>query len=109
MTSIAQKLLLELKKTNGGWIDNFADIIFEKPEYPIDREINAHRRYWQWCADMYNTSDTRPVGSMLTFETFVGSKNYSKQISSAYQELKKLGLADEKNNGYNEYFIYATN
>lgn len=106
LSELAQKLLSALNEKNGGWIGNFADTLFDKPEYPIDRDETKARHYWQWCADFYNTTDTRPVGGK--FETFVGTKNYSSQVSSAYQELRRAGLADEKNNGYNEYFIYPT-
>lgn len=104
LSETSQKLLTALQATGGGWIDSFTKTIFNKPIYPLDRDPEKLRDFWQWEADIYNTTDERPIGN--NFETFVGVQNYSNQISKAYQELRKLGLAGEKNNGYNEHWIY---
>jgi len=91
-----------LKKTGGAWMQNCFEAIASKPTYKSEPE--AQRAYWQYEANMYGQPCERPVGSDHVI--FTPTDNYSVKTGAAYQELRKLGLAGERNNGYNEYWIY---
>lgn len=60
-----------------------------------------------WDVNFYGNANQRPVGGQSVM--FTPTDNYSKKIHAAYQELRQAGLAGERNNGYNEYWIYAKN
>lgn len=104
LTANAQKLLSFLKSTNGAWLGNCMDHLFDKPKYASNPD--AQQVYWQWEANAYGGGQTRPVGQESVMFTQKIERNYSRLTSDAYQELKAAHLADESNNGYNEYWIY---
>lgn len=104
ISDTAKKLLEFLQKTGGAWKGNCMDYVFSKPRY--ESIPNAQRAYWQWETNAYGGNQIMPVGDESVTFTQSIEKTYSSQISDAYQELKKAGLADETNNGYNEYFIF---
>lgn len=101
----AQKLNAHLQKNGGAWMQNLIKAIWPEPKY-ISNDAEAQTAYWQWDVNMYGCITERPVcgNSVL----FTPTDNYSSKISAAYQELRKAGLAGERNNGYNEYWIYPT-
>lgn len=99
----AQKLYSILLQTNGAWENNLLDIMFEKPAY-IPGNAEAQTNYWQWEANAYGTAQERPVAG--NFVKFIPNDDFSAKLSAAYQELKKAGKANEKNSGFNTYFIY---
>ena len=102
----ATKLLAFLQKNGGAWKDNCIDHVFNKPVYASNPD--AQRNYWQWEADAYGGNQSRPVaGESVIFSPLI-SRTFSTLTSDAYQELKTAGLANERNNGYNEYWLYAT-
>lgn len=108
MTATAAALLNFLRSTGGAWEQDCINHLFPSPTYPRpeteDRE-NKQRAYWQHDVNMYGTqSQERPVGERS--EVFRATADYSKEVSRAYQELRKAGLADERNNGFNEYSFY---
>jgi hypothetical protein len=99
----AQKLNAHLQKNGGTWIDSLIKVIWPCPTY-ISNNAEAQKAYWQWEVNLYGNANSRPVcGESVMFEP---TDNYSSKVSAAYQELRKAGLADEKNNGFNEYFIF---
>ncbi len=107
------KLLEFLKQSGGAWIDKCMDIVFEKPKYPTDNDREKRIVFWQWESNSYGNTVERPIFDLGNgeFERMVFTPNvevdYRTQISNAYQQLKKNGLAFEKNNGFNEYFLYT--
>ena len=90
----AQKLYSFLKETGGAWEYKCIEAIYPKPDY-----LSNPAAHWQWEANCDGQTYTRPVKG-------IHQENYSKEISQAYQELRKAGLADERNSGYNDYFFY---
>jgi hypothetical protein len=106
LSTNAQQLQKILNQTGGGWMGNIMDILFTKPVYASNPE--AQKSYWQWEANAYGNGCSRPVnGESVEFTKNI-EVDYSPQLSAAYQELRKAGLANERNNGYNEYWIYPT-
>jgi hypothetical protein len=103
LSNNAQKLLTFLKKSGAAWHQNCIKALFPEPKYESNPE--AQTAYWQWEVNLYGNELIRPVGQENI--KFIPVDNYSQKTSEAYQELKKAGLADEKNNGYNEYMLYA--
>lgn len=90
-------------QTNGAWEGNLLNMMFEKPAYIRDN-AEAQTKHWQWEANAYGTAQERPVSGRLI--KFTPNDNFSAKLSAAYQELKKAGKANEKNSGFNDYFIY---
>lgn len=103
LSAAAQKLLAYLIQTDGAWKANCMDAIFNKPSYLTNNEA-AQTAYWQWEANAYGYNVERPVCGKSV--EFVSKHNYSWATSEAYQELRAAGLAGEKNNGYNEYWLF---
>ena len=110
LSPIAQQLYSHLQTTGGAWLYKCVNSLFPPPIYPAkdDNENRAKKQaaYWQWEANLDGYPVERPVGEILV--KFTATDNYSKKVSAAYQELRKAGLADESNNGFNEYYIYPT-
>lgn len=114
LSETAQKLLAELIKTGGAWEQSLMDAVFLKPTYPTDKNDREGRiKYWTWQANAYGNAITMSVGAdhndTMIFPGCEYKDSYAHQLSNAYQELKKAGLADERNNGFNEYWLYPTN
>lgn len=107
LSDLATKLLTYLQQTGGAWEGNCMDHLFDKPQYASNPD--AQRRYWQWEADAYGGEHNKPVGSESVLFKQNIERNYSRLTSDAYQELRKAGLANERNSGYNDYWFYATN
>jgi len=102
----AQKLYAALLKTNGAHESNLRDILFPPPKY-VSGELN--NEYWQWDVNIYgHPRNVVRNNNSATWDTFKPNieKCYASQLSEAYQELRKAGLADESNNGYNSYWFY---
>lgn len=104
LSNNAQKLLAYLKATNGAWKGNCMDHLFDKPVYASNADVQ--RIYWQWEANAYGGESNMPVASESVLFKQNIERNYSRLTSDAYQELKAAKLADERNNGYNEYFLF---
>ena len=109
LTDNAKKLLSYLEETGGAWEEECIEALYPAPLYPSkdidnnERE-NLQRIFWKHDANCNGYSQYRPVGNSSIL--FVPNDNYSAKISAAYQELRKAGLASEKNSGYNDYFFY---
>lgn len=101
----AQKIYNALKGTSGAWIGNLVKVLYPEPKY-ISADAEAQTAYWQWDVNLYGNQHERPVAGVSVMFTPTG--NYNAEVSAAYQELRKAGLAGERNNGYNEYWIYPT-
>ena len=95
----AKTLFDLLVKTGGAWEDDLAKMLFKKPEY-IGGGVNAD--FWQWEVNMYG-SDREMNGVIYTQNVEVP---YRSQVSAAYQELRRAGMAGERNSGYNDYWFY---
>lgn len=107
LSATATALLNFLKANGCQWKQNCIKGIFGNPEYPINGTKQQYIDYWQFDVNIYGNEATYCVmGEWMKFEKNI-PVDYASQISVAYQELKTAGLADEKNNGYNEYAFYA--
>ncbi len=106
-SKVANELYLFLKKAGCSWENDCAKAVFRKPKYPTDNNRQAKIDFWQWETNWYGVPCNRKIseGEWMEFKSTV-SVTYADQISKAYQELLKAGLADEKNNGYNNYAFY---
>jgi hypothetical protein len=104
----AHKLYIFLLKTGGAWKQNCIEALFGKVEYPINGTKEDYLEYWQWSANLYGCDENRRsvLGEIIDIKA---TADYSNETSKAYQELRKAGLANEKNNGSNEYFFYPVN
>jgi len=114
LTPLAQKLYNFLIQTGGAHESKCEDYLFDKPKYPETNNREERIIYWQWEANLYGNTNERVVFQLedgkyetMTFSPTV-EKSYSSITSEVYQELRKNGLADEKNNGYNSYTFYPT-
>jgi hypothetical protein len=101
----AQLILNHLQVNGGTWMYNLIEVLYPKPKYESNPE--AQRTYWQWETNAYGREQNRPVGMESVLFVPENGCDYSSEVSKAYQELRKSGLAGEKNNGYNEYWIYS--
>jgi hypothetical protein len=101
----AQKIFDSLKSNGGNWMHNLIKVLYPEPKY-ISNDAEAQKAYWQWDVNNYGNANSRPVCGESVL--FTPTANYGSEISAAYQELRKAGLANERNNGYNEYWIYPT-
>lgn len=113
LSANAQKLQAILKENGCIWMSTAMELLFNKPEYPAKGTPNREelqRIYWQWEADAYSCNSSKPVGdqSVLFISKYSPKTDYCAQTSKAYQELRKAGIADEQNNGTNEYAIFLT-
>jgi hypothetical protein len=105
LSESAQKLYSYLLQTGGAHEEKCMAALFPKPEYPdAGGTAEQYLAYWQWDANLYGNDQQRPVCGINTH--IKASADYASVISKAYQELKKAGLADETNNGYNCYWFY---
>jgi len=109
MTTNAEKLLSILKSNGATHEDKCCELLFDRPKF--DKENSA--AYWQWEVDCSGYSREYFMGNDK-FQTFTPTKGYEgykgtyrNLLSEAYQELRKLGLAGEMNNGYNCYTFFA--
>ena len=102
----AKALLEVLKRKSRIFETDAVKEMFHKPEYPgQDAAPEVIRAYWQWECDAYGCKYQRPVNRKTeSFEPAV-IPNYSRQMWSAYFELKAAGLVLAINNGTNEYWI----
>lgn len=101
----AEKLYSFLKNNGCQWEDKCAEHLF--PPVPFD--INNKRPYYEYQNRFYGNETTFIENGIETIlPSCYGDDNYSRQTSIAYQELKKAGLANEKNNGTNTYAFYTT-
>lgn len=108
LTPTALQLYEFLKETGGAWENKCMRAIWPATEYPDkehpDRE-NLQRAYWQYDVNMYGYKNiSRPVGDSV--EIFNATDDYSRKLSAAYQELRRAGLAGERNSGYNDYYFF---
>lgn len=104
LSPTAQKLYAILLNTGGDWEHKLTEILFDKPQYVSGTPNNE---YWQWDANMYGHERTvkNDGDNWNTFRPNI-DRSYADQTSDAYQQLRKAGLAGEKNNGYNDYVFY---
>jgi hypothetical protein len=112
LSSNAQKLYEFLLQTGGAWENKCIEALYPKPpyvgtldpNYSDDQKKNIQEAYWQWEVNCNGMTIGRPVLGINV--EFISNADYSKDISAAYQELRKSGLADEKNSGFNDYYFY---
>lgn len=116
LSPLGQRFYQALESLGGGaWESHVMERMFNKPVY--SREPEAQRAFWQWEANSYGHSNERPVGAASVMfnpepefappACGYGPRNdYAAQVSRAYQELRKAGLAGERNSGYNDYYFY---
>jgi hypothetical protein len=98
----AKKLYAYLIKNGCKWENECIEYLHPKPIYSRD---NADE-YFNYLSKLYGTDQT----NHFTGEIIKGlgyENSYEHEISLLYQELRKNGLAGEKNNGYNCYAFYA--
>lgn len=110
----SRKLYDILLQTGGGWEQSLMEIMFPKPVYAKNPE--ARRAVWQYEANAFGHPTPERVVVMPeessdgkgVFEVFQPQVpvSYFNQVSQAYQELRKAGLAGERNSGYNDYWLY---
>lgn len=100
----AQKLYSFLKTNGAAHETTCIDFFYPAPVYGSTREEKI--QYWQHDVNYYGHANNRPVGNGETMD-FVPTGNYAREISAAYQELRKAGLAGERNNGTNSYTFFA--
>lgn len=104
LTPTAKKLYEILLSTGGAHENKLTELLFDMPKY-IDGQPN--HEYWQWDANVYGIERTvKNEGEKWNTYTQNIKVTYDKQLSDAYQELRRAGLATEKNNGYNSYWFF---
>lgn len=99
----AKKLYSLLVQTGGAHEEHLIDMMFSKPIY-VAGEQNSE--YWQYDANIYGNERTMTFNGITTTYTKNVDVDFAKQVSMAYQELKKAGMAYERNNGYNCYTFF---
>jgi hypothetical protein len=107
----AQRLYGILVQTGGGWEDNLMEMMFPKPAYASNPEARA--AYWQYESNAYGHSTVERPLQLESEGRYIGQVfapnvevPYRSQLSHAYQELRKAGLAGERNNGFNCYYLF---
>jgi hypothetical protein len=115
----AQRFYQALQSLGGGaWESSVMHAMFPQPGYAQNAE--ARRAHWQYEANAYgHPTVERPVlmpeenngvyvGEIFNPEPqFAGPKNsYAGLVSQGYQELRRAGLARERNSGFNDYYFY---
>lgn len=113
LSETAKRLLDFLILTKGAWEHKCMEFLFTKPVYPEgDTDRAGKIAYWQWESNAYGNTVSRPIAKLEggNFEGMEFSQKvevcFHTQTMFAYQELRKAGLADEQNSGYNDYFFY---
>lgn len=104
------KRLLDILKNSSEWHQHCTDKLFPAPKYSKENRSE----YWQHEANIYGNPQNRVIllaeenNGVAVFGDFKPniSRPYSSQTSDAYLELKRAGLANERNNGYNEYVYF---
>lgn len=99
------------------WESDLRKRLFPEPKYVSDEQIKngeatieEQRAYWQYDVNINTSERTVKVGGQGEWEKFIPTEEmgYDRQTSRAYLELYRLGLAGERNNGYNCYRYYIT-
>ena len=82
------------------------DVIYPKPIYPIDRNPQGQRVFWQYEVDQYGGEHERPVGDgWEVFKCQFSDSLYNK-TRPHIDELLSAGLIQSQNNGYNSYTYF---
>lgn len=110
LTTNAQTLYTFLKATGGAWEGACLEAIFPKANYPTDKTASDYAdkltAYFQYNANRYGGTEKGYGPCEGVVFTCILDKDYSSQTSAAYQELRKAGLAGERNSGFNDYYFF---
>ncbi len=104
LSANAQKLYDFLKKFGHQWEGKCLDELYPPVKFSLEN-IKAH---YEDQAKRYGTDHSYfENGVEIKIKGCGHAESYARQLSTAYQELKKLGMAGERNNGYNDYVFFA--
>lgn len=106
----AQSLHRVLVETGGNWEGKLAELMFSKPEFPANPENSPKEvlEFRQWEVNHSGRPQEFQIGNdfKMVYPNIDPKDNYISRLSRAYSELKKAGLASERNNGTNYYWFY---
>lgn len=113
LSANARKLYQAMKE-GPIWEDKAINVLFPPPayiasidlRYPKSEIRNAQMIFWQYIADRYGHSITRPVFGIS--QIFYSSANYAAITHAAFLELKNAGIICSRNDGVN-YYSYHLN
>ena len=102
----AQAIYQAIKQVGQMHEGNIMKVIFPKPVYPLDRNPEKQREFWQYEVSQYGGKFSMPVGD--TFETFQCDFDNAldRKVWPFVKELLDAGLIESYNNGFNSYTYY---